>query len=135
MCIFSGTWLFWHTKEPGKCVGLYRMLYSGFILVNRNTLGPSIFPGCHRMLQNSGVGLHKFHCIYIFTHIHNCYNGQEISCILSKFYNNHQIVSMTIVCLRPFSTLFQLYWCSILFMEKKQKKTPTCHKLLTNIIT
>ena len=26
---------------PEKCVGLYRMLeYSGFILVNRNTLGP-----------------------------------------------------------------------------------------------
>jgi lysozyme family protein len=28
---------------------LYRMLeYSGFILVNRNTLGPYIFAGCHR---------------------------------------------------------------------------------------
>jgi hypothetical protein len=28
-------------KEPGKCVRLYRMLeYSGFILVNSNTLGP-----------------------------------------------------------------------------------------------
>jgi len=23
--------------------------YSGFILVNRNTSGPSIFIGCHRM--------------------------------------------------------------------------------------
>jgi hypothetical protein len=23
--------------------------YSGFILVNRNNLGPSIFVGCHRM--------------------------------------------------------------------------------------
>jgi hypothetical protein len=33
-----------HTKGPGKCVGLYMMSeYSGFILVNRNTLGPSIF--------------------------------------------------------------------------------------------
>ena len=30
-----------HTKGPGKCVGLYRMSeYSGFILVNRNTLEP-----------------------------------------------------------------------------------------------
>jgi len=30
-----------HTKGPGKCVGLYRILqYSGFILVNRYTLGP-----------------------------------------------------------------------------------------------
>jgi hypothetical protein len=28
-------------KGPGKCVGLYRMLeYSGFMLVNSNTLGP-----------------------------------------------------------------------------------------------
>jgi hypothetical protein len=34
--------------------------YSGFILVYRNTFGPSIFVGCHRMLENSGVGLHKF---------------------------------------------------------------------------
>jgi len=30
--------------------------YSGFILVNRNTLGPSIFVGCHRMSENLGVG-------------------------------------------------------------------------------
>ena len=44
---------------PGKCVGLYRMLkYSGFILVNTNTLAPSFFVGCHRMSENSGVGLH-----------------------------------------------------------------------------
>jgi len=39
--------------------------YSGFILVNRNTLGPSIFVGYHRMSENSGVGLHKLHCISI----------------------------------------------------------------------
>ena len=37
--------------------------YSGFILVNRNTLGPYIFVRCHRMLENSGVGLYKFYCI------------------------------------------------------------------------
>jgi hypothetical protein len=37
--------------------------YSGFILVDRNTLGLSIFVGCHRMSENSGVGLHKFHCL------------------------------------------------------------------------
>ena len=50
-----------------KYVRLYRMLeYSGFILVNRNTFGPYIFVGCHRMSENSGVGLHKFHCIAIF---------------------------------------------------------------------
>jgi hypothetical protein len=35
-----------HTKGPGKCVELYRMSkYSGFILVNRNTLGSYIFVG------------------------------------------------------------------------------------------
>jgi hypothetical protein len=37
--------------------------YSRFILVNRNTLGLYIFVGCHRMSDNSGVGLHKFHCM------------------------------------------------------------------------
>ena len=37
--------------------------YSGYILVNINTLGPYIFVGCNRMLENSGVGWHKFHCI------------------------------------------------------------------------
>ena len=36
--------------------------YSGFTLVNRNTLGPYIFVGYHMMSENSGVGLHKFHC-------------------------------------------------------------------------
>jgi hypothetical protein len=37
---YSGTCLIWHTKGSGKCVGLYKMTeYSGFILVNRNTLG------------------------------------------------------------------------------------------------
>ena len=39
--LYSGTCLIQHTKAPGKCVWLYRMPeYSGFILVNRNTLGP-----------------------------------------------------------------------------------------------
>jgi hypothetical protein len=38
---------------------LYRMSeYSGFILVDRNTLGPWIFVGCHMMSENSGVGFH-----------------------------------------------------------------------------
>jgi hypothetical protein len=39
--------------------------YSGFILVNINTLGPYIFVVCQRMSENSGVGLHKFHCTNI----------------------------------------------------------------------
>ena len=42
--MYSGTCLIRHTKGLGKCVGLYRMSeYSGFILNNRNTLGPYIF--------------------------------------------------------------------------------------------
>jgi hypothetical protein len=46
---------FRHTKGPGKCVWLYGISeYLGFILVNRNTLRP--------LSENSGVGLHKFHC-------------------------------------------------------------------------
>ena len=37
---YSGTCLIQHTKGSEKCVGLYRMSqYSGFILINRNTLG------------------------------------------------------------------------------------------------
>jgi len=39
--------------------------HSGFTLVNKNTLGPYIFVGCHRISENSGVRLHKFHCISI----------------------------------------------------------------------
>ena len=62
--IYSGTCLIRHTKGPGKCVRLYRMSeYSVFILVNRNTLRPYF---CDRMSENSGVGLHKFHCLSIF---------------------------------------------------------------------
>ena len=61
--MYSGTCLIRHTKGPGKCVGLYRILeYSGFILVNRNILGQQIFVACHRTSDNSGVGLHMFHC-------------------------------------------------------------------------
>ena len=63
--IYSGTYLIRHTMGQGKCVRLYRMSeYLGFILVNINTLGPYIFVGCHRMSENSGVGLHKF-TVYI----------------------------------------------------------------------
>ena len=43
--------------------------YSGFILVNRNTLGQCMFDGCHIMSENSVVGLHKFHCICIIQNI------------------------------------------------------------------
>ena len=64
--LYSGTCLIRHTKGPEKCIRLYRILeFSGFISVNRNTLGPYIFVGCHRMSENSGVGLHKFHCTFI----------------------------------------------------------------------
>ena len=60
---YSGTCLIRHTKGPRKCVGLYRMFeYSCFALVNGNTLGPSFSVGCHRMSENTDVGLHKFQC-------------------------------------------------------------------------
>jgi len=62
---YSGTCLIRHIKGPGKCVGLYRKfgkLRFYFSLVNRNTLGPYIFVRCHRMSENAGCGLHKFHC-------------------------------------------------------------------------
>jgi hypothetical protein len=63
MVKYSGTCLIQHTKGPGKCVGLYMMSeFSCFILVNRYTLWPKIFVGCHRRSENSRVGLHKFHC-------------------------------------------------------------------------
>ena len=63
--IYSGTCLIWLTKGHMKCVRLYRIsVYSGFIIVQRNILGPYIFVGCHRMSENSGVGLHKFYCIW-----------------------------------------------------------------------
>jgi hypothetical protein len=73
---YSGTCLIWHTQGPGKCVGLYRMSeYSGFILVNRNALGSHIFVWCHRMSENSGVGLHKIHFVSCLncTFIHNIF--------------------------------------------------------------
>ena len=55
------------TKGPGKRVGLYMMSeHPGLILVNINTLGPYMFVCCHRMSENSGVGLHKF-TVYVFT--------------------------------------------------------------------
>ena len=45
-------------REECRISVLYRMSeYSGFMLVNRNTLGQSIFVGCHMMSENSGVGL------------------------------------------------------------------------------
>ena len=51
------------TKEMCRIVqdvGIYR-----FKLVNSNTLESWIFVGCHRISENSGVGLHKFHYINI----------------------------------------------------------------------
>jgi hypothetical protein len=55
---YSGTCLIQHTKEPQKYVELYRMSeYSGFILVNRNTLGPQIFVSC----KSQDVG--KLRCL------------------------------------------------------------------------
>jgi hypothetical protein len=50
---YSGTCLIWHTKEPRKCVGLYRMSdYSDFILANRICWEHKFFVGCQRMSEN-----------------------------------------------------------------------------------
>ena len=37
----------------------------GFLTKNvkRNILGPGILVRSHRMLENSGVGSHRFHCV------------------------------------------------------------------------
>ena len=65
-----------------KCLRLYRMSeYSGFILVNKNTLGPKFFVGCHRISENSGDGLHMFHCIFIAL-MYSDHGGQ--SCTVSN---------------------------------------------------
>ena len=70
--IYSGTCLIHHTNRPGKYVGLYRMSeYSAFISININTWGPYIFVrswDVNRMSENSGVGLHKFHCSWENSH-------------------------------------------------------------------
>jgi hypothetical protein len=51
---YSGTCPIRHTKGPGKCVGLYRILeYSGFILVDRNTLGSGKCVGLYRISEYS----------------------------------------------------------------------------------
>jgi len=55
-CEHSGTCLIRHTKGPGKCVGLYRSS------------------------ENSGVGLHKFHCTILYVIIVYCVhicNGED----------------------------------------------------------
>ena len=52
-------------------VGILRI-----ILVNRNSLEPYIFVGCHRMSENSDFGLHKFYCIIkteVLDHIRHRY--------------------------------------------------------------
>ena len=82
------TCLIRHTKGPGKCVRLYRMSeYSDFILVNRNTLGPYIFVGCHMMSQNSGVGLRKFYCILlVHIRVSSLYTTGAHSCFIAVYY-------------------------------------------------
>ena len=59
--IYSGTCLIQHTKGPGKCVGLYRMS------------------------ENSGVGLHKFHCTINYNCLLQCFFCITINCILYMF--------------------------------------------------
>ena len=54
----------WNMSHPTH-QGTGMSKYSGFILVIRNTVVQSIVVVCHRMLENSGVGMHKFHYICI----------------------------------------------------------------------
>ena len=62
--------------------------YSGFIFVKRNSIGPYIFVVCHRMLENSGVGLHRLHCML---------NGYKIWLIwimvFKATFNNISVIS------------------------------------------
>jgi hypothetical protein len=92
---YSGTCLIQQTKEPGKCVGLYRMSeYSDFSLVNKNTLWPYIYVGFHRMSENSGVGLNKFQCMLyhfrVFVVINQNLNHRSGIYIRSKYKSVNQ---------------------------------------------
>ena len=65
---------------------------SDFILVNRNTLGPYIFVGCHRMWENSGVRLHKFHCITYFEGKRNLSLDYNLLHPMSKYHYQGPLV-------------------------------------------
>jgi hypothetical protein len=120
--------LIWHIKGPGKCVGLNRMSeYSGFNLLNRNTLEPWIFFGCHRMSENSEVGLHKFPCTNcrqwtesdgnIFCRL---FTSRSVGDLKTFLYGSHQgstwIHSVSIECVPKRKCLS----CLLDFVEGKQ---------------
>ena len=59
----------WNLSNPTR-QGTREMLeYSGFISVNRNTLGPSFFVRCQRMSENSAVELHCNNYSFMFLNI------------------------------------------------------------------
>jgi hypothetical protein len=108
-----------HTKGPGKCVRLYRMSeYSDFILVNRNTLGPYIFVGCHMMSENSGVGLRKFHCILlVHIRVSSLHTTGAHLCFITVYYwctfVFHHSSLYTTGAHSCFFTVY--YWCTFVF--------------------
>ena len=115
---YSGTCLILHAKGPGKCVRLYRILeYSGFILVNRNTLGPSFFVRFHRMSENSGVGLHcnNYSCMPIIVTMAQKWGPDdeksEIECLafLVLYYMNKACVKILWHYLKYFSRYFPFF--------------------------
>ena len=71
--------------------------YSGFIFIKKKSVGPYISVVCHRMLENSGVGMHRLYCII---------NGYRILLVwymvLNATFNNISVIS----------------WRSILLLEK-----------------
>jgi hypothetical protein len=73
-------------RNMSDCTGCRNT--QGFILVNGNDFGLWIFVECHRMSENSGVGLHKFHST-IFNYLH-----ADLIYFCTKYYNLIKIHSL-----------------------------------------
>jgi len=94
--------------------------YSSFILVNRNTLGPYIFVGCHRMSENSAVGLHKFH-----VHVY-CITGPYPGLLKEGFY---RLKIWTLISTKQTTTtqLNSTHWTSLQFLAKCSSYRDLCN--------
>jgi hypothetical protein len=80
--LYSGTCLIQHSKGPGKCVRLYKMSeYSGFILVNINTFGASIFVG-KLVCRIAQVPLY----MYISKHYRNKFQSMSENYLFEVFH-------------------------------------------------
>ena len=112
-----------------KDVGILR-----FDLVNRNTLEPSIFVGCDRMSENSGVGLHKFHCICKFKYLSIFF----FYFILFAENSGHGYYG----ALHHFQQYFSYIWRSVLLVEETgvlgenhRPVTSNCQTLSNNVVS